>query len=84
MVENQFFLADEVVEIETHRFEILLQVVDLLLERDKDAGFTVIGYPTDNKLHRKKCFPAPRAAADKRRSSFREPSTSYIVKTLDP
>ena len=81
---TSFFRLDEVVEIKPHRHEILLQVVDLLLERDEDTGFVVIGDPPGDELHRKERLPASRAAADKCRPAFRQPSAGDIVKAFDP
>lgn len=84
VIEDQSLPADKVVKIEPHRPEIFLKIVNILLERDKNAGFFVIGNPPDDELHCKERFPASRATADKRGAAFREPATGNIVKTLDP
>ena len=84
MVEDQFLLLDKLVEIEPHRLEVLLQVVDLLLERDEDTGLVVLGDPPGDELHRKEGLPAPRAAADERGPAFRQAPTGYVVEAFNP
>jgi hypothetical protein len=84
MVENELLFADQFIEIETHRHEVLLQVIDLLLEGDEDTGIVILGYPTGDELHSKEGLPAARAAADQCRPAFGQTSACYVIKALDP
>ena len=58
-----FLLANQAIEIEAQRGDVLGQVLGRLLERDADAGLAELGSAAHQELHAEQGFAAAGAAA---------------------
>ena len=84
VVEGELLLRDEALQVEAERREVLLEVLDLLLEGDEDAGLAVVDDPAGHELHGEEGLAAPRPAADEDRPALRQAAEGDLVEAPDP
>ena len=80
MINKQFFLTDELRQIEAQRGYIFLNVVSAPLEGHQYAGLAVLHSAVNKEFHCEKRFAAPRSAADERGTSGRQASIGDFSK----
>src|SRR5262245_24173292 len=78
VIDQQFFLRFELVEVEAEGANVLRQFLAGLLEGHEHAGLAELRGPADEKLHRQQCLSAAGAAADERRPATRQPAASDL------
>src|SRR4051812_10940150 len=82
-IENQFLLADELVEVEAERADVLRQLLRALFESHEYARFVIFGGAAYQELHGQQGLPATRASADERRPASRKAPLGDLIETLD-
>src|SRR3954466_12217305 len=81
--EFDFFLRNELLDVETYALDIGYDFLRPFLEHHEYASFAVLRGAAHKELHGEHCFAAACRPADKRRSSLRQAALGDFIQSLD-
>src|ERR1700674_4340554 len=83
VVQEQFLIGHQAIQVETQRSGVLGQVRDRFLERHEHAGFVVLCGAPNQELQSEQCLSGTGASADKSGAPGWQSSPRDFVKPLD-
>src|SRR5262249_42745763 len=80
VVDQDFFLSDKLIQVETERTDVPGQILGRLFKSQEDAGFPELGGPAHEEFGGEQSLAASGAAAHQRRAAARQTAAGDFIK----